>query len=489
MITGLLTSCRAYLSKSPLRARAARGGAWLGAGTVAAQLFRLGRNVVLTRLLAPESFGVMAIIISIGSMMDMFTEIGVRESVIQNPNGDKYGYLNSALWLSAARSFVSYGAIFLLAPEAASFYHSPELTALGRVALAGVVFKGLMSPRAFVALKRMDYKQWTIVQYGSSIAATVITIVLAFMMRNVWALAIGFAAEYAVLFVSSYVLFPFRPRFSIDRHSGRELIQFSKGVFGLSFLNLIYVRADIFVLGRLIPQDRLGIYSMAVYLAQAPAAFLLNYQAQILLPVFSQVQTESERTNSLLRKGASLLFFFVAPALVFIALSGRALLSLLYGTAYAVGFWAFLVAAMVAAINVANAQLTTAFYAAGKPQLHRLCVAIMAVVMLVVIYPASRWGGMVGAQLCALLAMIVGYAVQLRQARSVTGFRLGISKGIGLRVGGALVVLAIAVLIRGAISFSTPALNLLLGAFAAGATLLAGILLSYHRDRWHIIAT
>src|SRR6201981_1501487 len=111
----------------------------------------------------------MSIIISIGSMMDTFTEIGTRESIIQNPNGCKDEYLNSAFWLSAGRSVLSYTAIFLLAPQVAAFYRNPELADLGRIALLGVVFRGIMSPRAFVSLKVMDYKRWTLLQYGTSI--------------------------------------------------------------------------------------------------------------------------------------------------------------------------------------------------------------------------------------------------------------------------------------------------------------------------------
>src|ERR1700746_250925 len=110
MLKNFITSVRAYLSRGGLGAQAVRGGVWLGAGTVAAQLLRLGRNIFLTRLLSPESFGAMAIIISIGSMMDTFTEIGTRESIIQNPNGCKDEYLNSAFWLSAGRSVLSYTA-------------------------------------------------------------------------------------------------------------------------------------------------------------------------------------------------------------------------------------------------------------------------------------------------------------------------------------------------------------------------------------------
>jgi O-antigen/teichoic acid export membrane protein len=488
MLKNFITSVRAYLSKGGLGAQAVRGGVWLGAGTVAAQLLRLGRNIFLTRLLSPDSFGAMAIIISIGSMMDTFTEIGTRESIIQNPNGCKDEYLNSAFWLSAGRSVFSYTAIFLLAPQVAAFYRNPELADLGRIALLGVVFRGIMSPRAFVSLKVMDYKRWTLLQYGTSIAASVATVVLAIFVRSVWALAIGFAFEYVLLFLASYILFPFRPRIAIEKHSAQQLFEFSRGVFGLSFLNLIYVRADIFVLGRLVSPEQLGIYTLAVYLAQAPATFALSYQAQILMPVFSQLQTEHERTNSILARGASLLAFFLIPVLIFVALSGRTLLALLYGARYASGFWPFLIAAIIAFINIANAQLTTAFYAAGRPQLHRLCLCVMALLIILLIYPAAHYLGAAGAQLAALLAMIAGYGIQLRQARSLNGFRLGGSRTFRLRLAGALLVLAIAAIARDTMASPNTGLNLVIGVLAALLFLLANALMSYRHRRWHIAA-
>jgi lipopolysaccharide exporter len=483
-----ITGIRPLLSGAGLGAQTLRGGAWLALGTLASQVFRLGRNVLLARILSPESFGAMAIVISISSMMDTFTEIGVRESVIQNPDGGRDEYLNSAFWVSLVRAFVSYAIIFVGASWVAAFYHDTDLRSLCRVALLGVVFRGLMSPKAFTALKSMDYKRWTLLQYGSSVAATVVTIGLAFVIRGVWALAIGFALELLILLVFSYILFPFVPRLQVDKQSARALLRFSRGVFGLSFLNLIYMRADIFVLGRLIPQEQLGIYTMAIYMVQVPTFLILNYQAQLLLPIFSRLQNEHARINVILKKGTTLLFCCFAPALVFLGLSGRSLLALLYGTRYIPGYWPLLIAAIVALINVANAQLTTAFYAMGRPQLHRFCLVMMAVLMLVTTYPAARYFGTTGTQLAALAAMLIGYAIQLGQARRLIGFLLPRAKMIAMAATTGGLVLLISATGNKVIPVFTPALNLLLGLAAALVTLFGTTLLFYRQLRLRVMA-
>ena len=479
---------KALMNGADLGAQTLRGGTWLGLGTLAAQIFRLGRNVLLARILSPESFGAMAIVISISSMMDTFTEIGVRESVIQNPDGGSDEYLNSAFWVSLVRSFVSYAIIFVGAPQVAAFYHDGHLSSLCRVALLGVVFRGVMSPRAFTALKTMDYKRWTFLQYGSSVAATVATIGLALVIRSVWALAIGFALELLILLVFSYILFPFVPRLQVDRESARALLRFSRGVFGLSFLNLIYMRADIFVLGRLIPQEQLGIYTMAIYMVQVPMFLILNYQAQLLLPIFSRLQDEHARINVILNRGATAIVCCFAPALVFLALSGRSLLALLYGTRYIPGYWPLVIAAIVAVINVANAQLTTAFYAIGRPQLHRSCLIVMALLMVVATYPAAHYFGTIGTQVAALLAMMVGYVIQLGRARGLIGFVLPRAKTIALAAATGGVALLLSTTGNKVVPVFTPALNLLIGLAAAIVTLLGTTLLFYRQVRLRVTA-
>ena len=465
---------KAFLGGGPLRAIALRGGTWLGLGSVVGQIARFGRNIVLTHLLAPESFGIMAIVFSVSSMMDSFTEIGIKEAIIQNANGHEEQYINSAWWLAFVRSLLIYGSIFIFAPQVAHFYHNPALTSLMRIALLSIVFGGAMSPRAFVALKLLNFKKWTFLQTGSGIAGTLLTIGLTLVLRNVWALAIGFAAEYAVLCVASHVLCPFRPRLTIDRQSAHELLTFSKGVFGLSFLNLIFSRTDVFVLGRMIPANQLGFYTIAIYLAQVPTSFAMNCLGQILMPMFSHLKGDYVRINGTLAKVTSTIVVMFMPAIIFIILTGRTLLSVLYGARYMAAFWPLVIAVLVAFVNIANAQITTVLYASGKPQLHRLCVIVMAIVMIVLIYPAVHYWGTVGAQLSALVAIIVGYTVQIGQIRSLTGFHFSLYvKRYAVSLAVALCVFGLSMAARPVLAFSGPLFSMIYGIGTATLALAA----------------
>ncbi len=447
-----------------LRGHAFRGGTWLGIGAAFEQVFRFGRSVLLTRLLAPEAFGVMAIVYSASSVVDMIAEIGVKEAIIQNPKGQDEQFVNSAWWLAFCRGVGIYVLLFAAAPWVGKFYGNPEVAPLMRVALLAIVFRGAQSSRAYVALKEMKFKQWVMIQSGGGVCGSLIVVVLALFIRSVWALAIGYAAEYCIRCIASYVICPFRPRLQLDKDSLRALLHFSKGVFGLSFLNLIFSRADIFVLGKLYPAAELGIYTMAVYLIQVPTGFIMGVLNQTLMSSFARIQEDSARINRILVRVTSLLLIFGMPTLVFIVLSSRSLLSLLYGSRYAAASLSFTVAAIVAIINLANNLITMVFYGTGRPYLHRRCVLIMAILMVATIYPAARHFGLVGGQLAALASIVVGYLSQLVGVRRLTRLDLaGYAKSFPFVLAVSCGVLGALWGVRQLIVTNQPFVNLLFG--------------------------
>jgi O-antigen/teichoic acid export membrane protein len=220
--------------------------------------------------------------------------------------------------------------------------------------------------------------------------------------------------------VISFAICPFRPRLELDKESAKSLLAFSKGVFGLSLLNLIFARTDIFVLGKLYPAAQLGIYTMGIYLIQVPVSFIMNVLSQTLMPSFAQIQEEHARINRILIRVTCGIVLLGMPALIFIALSSRSVLSLLYGTRYVSASLPLTVAAVVALVNLVNSIITMVFYATGYPQFHRRCVFIMAVLMMALIYPAAKEFGVVGGQLAALISVVVGYAVQFVRMKHLT---------------------------------------------------------------------
>ena len=467
-----------------LKAKVFRGGIWLGSGNAVEQAARFGRNMILTRLLAPEAFGTMAIVLSAISVVQSFTEIGVKEGLIQNPNGGEDHYVNAAWWLALGRAISLAAVLFAVAPFAARFYGNAEITALLRLSTVGIVLGGAFSPRAYVAMRDMKFGKWAVITNAGGICGVAITLVLTLFIRDVWALMIGSCAEIASRCVLSYVLCPYLPSLGWDQQAARSLLRFSRGVFGLSFLNFIFSRADVFVLAKLFSPAALGLYTMAVYLVQVPTGFIMSMLGQTLLPAFSQVQADPGRTNRILIQTTSLIVVLGLPALTFVLFCGRSLLGLTYGTRYAAVAGSLLVAAAVALVNLLNGQITTVFYASGLPEFHRRAVAVMAATMLVMVYPLCKLLGLMGGQAAALLAVIVGYILQIARVRKLTGLNLT-SYGKGFVLSGlSMSAVAVCLLIHPFAALAHPVANIACGILGCllAYLLAAAVLLRGHKQ-------
>jgi lipopolysaccharide exporter len=409
-----------------LRGKAARGGAWLGSGSFFEQISRFARNMLLARLLAPGAFGEMAIVTSAASLVTSFTDVGLWPAIIHNPRGGERHYLDAAWWIGMARAVVIYLCIFAAAAWIGRFYGDVELSNLLRVALLNVLFDGLLSPRSKLAQKEMKFGRWAIISNGGGICGVTVAIVLSFVLRDVWALAIGFAAENAFRCLFSYILYPGLPSLSFEKGAFGDLVRYSKGMLGLSFLNLLFARTDIFVLGKMHSSASLGLYSLAVNLVQTPSMFLVALLSQTLLPAFSHVQSDHQRMNRILNEVTSWIILCGLPVVTMIWLCGSSLLTVFYGQRYGVtaGADALALAAAVALLNTLNSLITSVFFATGEPALHRRAVAVSAIVMVATVYPACKVFGLAGGQAAALVAIAASFLLQVVRARQITGLNL-----------------------------------------------------------------
>jgi lipopolysaccharide exporter len=412
------------LGGGTLRAKAMRGAALLGGGSAAEQAIRFARNMLLTRLLAPNAFGAMAIVMAASAIVGTLTDVGSRSAVIQNPRGRETSYFNAGWWMGMGRAIIISVVIFTMAPWVAHFYGNAELSVLLRVTLLGTLFDATLSPSSILLQKEMKFGRWMVLNNGGAICGVALTVILSFVLRDVWALAIGFCSENFFRCVLSYILCPGLPSLGWDRHAMRDLFKFSRAAFGLSFLNFVFSRTDVFVLGKLYSTTELGLYVMAVALVLTPTSFVTTILTQSLFPAIAHVQDDRERVNRVLTEVTSWLVLFGLPCVVVIYLCGHSLLSIFYGSRYVAGAGPLAVAAAVMFLNILNAAITCAFMGVGRPELHRLAVAASAIVMMVLIYPACKLLGVMGGQVTALIAIGVSYTIQILRMRGLTGLNL-----------------------------------------------------------------
>lgn len=465
-----------------LRAKAIRGGVWLGGASAVEQAARFGRNLILVRLLAPQAFGSMAIALSLASVISTLTDVGIREAIIQNPKGHEEDYFNSAWWIAFCRGLALYILAFVFSPVVARFYGSDQLVSLLRITSLSVLFDSSMSPKAVLAVKTMRLERWAAISNGGGITGACATVILALLVPNIWALAFGYCTESAARCALSYICCPCLPKLRFQRAAARDLFQFSKGMFGLSLLNLVFARTDIFVLGKSSSAAALGLYAMAIYLVQTPTSFLMNLLGQTLLPAYSQVHTDRPRLSHMLYQAMSALALLGFPFLTCVFFCGPSVLTLTYGPKYTAMATPLFVAAIVALVNVLNGQLTTVFYAVGKPQLHRTAVAAMAATMAICVYPLTKRFGLTGGQVSALISVSIGFGLQIIGAGRVIRIEY---RNIGrIAIYSAVASMSVASICLAAKAYSggTPARNITVG-LAACFLPLTVYAIAYGRDR------
>lgn len=408
-----------------IKAKSARGVMVLGIGTVAGHATRFLKNMILVKfLLSPDQLGAMAIIMSFSMTFSALIEVGVKQSVIQNKQGANNDYLNAAWWMQVARGICLFASASLLASPISSFYDDPELSRLLQVAFLGIALQGLISPRAYVLEKEFKFGRAVFLLQGSAVLGTVVTIGLAIVIRNVWALVLGFVAERVIMCIFSYILVPFLPRFRIDRKSLGELIKYARGMVGLPILTALSIQVPILILGKVISKEQLGLYSLVAVLALIPVDLYSKVVAPVLFPVF----VERQDNNRALCRGIFLATrwtaFIAMPLMAFMACSASELLSLVYRAEYVAMAIPFAVLCVQIVVRSEATILVGTFLAIGKPHLQRRFAIMRAVLVVGLMYPVAIHFGPLGAAAVITLVNLVILVMQVFKAREIIDLEL-----------------------------------------------------------------
>lgn len=407
-----------------IKAKSARAVVALGIGTFAGRSMRFVRSMILARILAPDQIGTMAIIMSFSMAFDALTEVGVKQSIIQNKQGADTRYLNVAWWMQVTRALCLYGIAVLSAPWISSFYDKPDLLPMLRVAFLAIALRGFVSPRTHVLEKEYKFGKAVCLIQGSAVLGAIISVMLALVIRNVWALVIGFVIEVAILCVLSFIVVPFLPRFEIDKSSLRELMIFARRMFGLPVLTMLSFQAPNMVLGKVISTDQLGLYSYAALLTFIPGELFTRIISPVLLPAFSEKQDNKQALCRGLIQTTQWTAIFTIPLVSFIVCCAEELLLLAYGPQYVV----MVVPLSVLSLNMiarSEAMIYSGVYLGiGKPHLQRRFAIIRALIIIGFIYPAAARFGPLGAVAVIVFSNYSVLLMQISTARKVINLNI-----------------------------------------------------------------
>lgn len=287
-------------------------------------------TMLLARLLTPEDFGMMAMLLVFIAFATLLTESGLGSALIQKQTtgaNDETSVFLATLGIGSGLAVL----LWLLSPSIAKFYTQPELASLLRTLLWLLPLGAVATVPNALLSQQLKFRKRAIAELAASISSAVLALWLAWRGFGIWSLvwhALSGALSRAILL---WWLSGWRPRGRFDGKSFASLFRFGGFLLLANALSTISVRLQSLLIGRLFDARTLGFYSMAQDTQQAPVQFMSSLLNRVGLPMFASVADQPAKLGGAIRLALRLSMFVFAPCMVGIAVAAKPLVTLLYG--------------------------------------------------------------------------------------------------------------------------------------------------------------
>jgi O-antigen/teichoic acid export membrane protein len=270
---------------TPPRGRVARASLWTLGTMAATSVLRLVSQMALTYLCLPEHFGVVTLMRTFLTFVEMVSDMGIRNAVIAHPRGEERRFLGTAASVQLLRGLGMWLLACALAWPAAHFYDAPLL--LWLLPLAGLesLWNGLFSVRGYVAERHLRIAAPALLDVLALVVSIAVSVAWASVHPGPWALALGPLAGGSVRALASHVVWRAeRTPFRWERGDARELLAYSRWIAGSTTISFVAQQFHLLYLAKFLSKGALGVYGVAWSLCAQATKPLTALANRVIVP-------------------------------------------------------------------------------------------------------------------------------------------------------------------------------------------------------------
>jgi len=390
-----------------LKDKTIRGLWWSFLESVGVQGVRFVIGIVLARLLFPEQFGLISMLIIFMAVAQSFLDSGFGAALIQKREATPTDNC-SIFYFNILLGVVAAGILCLIAPWIADFYNQPILTPLTRALSLTIVINSFGLIQGAILAKQINFKTQTKVSLIASVLSGIIGVTLAATGFGVWSLVVQQISSAFFGTVFLWLLNAWRPALIFSLKSLREMFSFGSRMLASGLLNQIFDNIYLLVIGKLFSATDLGFFTRAKTFGDLPSQTLSGMIGRVTFPVFSTIQDDSARLKRGMKKALTMLVLVNFPMMVGLAIIARPLVLVLLTEKWAesipyIQLLSFL--GLSYPLHVINLNLLQAL---GRSDLFLRLEIIKKVLIVINIAVTWRWG--ISAMIYGMIAMsIISY--------------------------------------------------------------------------------
>jgi len=376
---------------------------------VFSQGLRLFSNLILTRLLLPELFGLMAIVTVVRVGLHMCSEIGLKVNIIRHEHGSDPEILNTAWTMQVIRGLLLCLLMILVAfiimfysetgfiPSGA-IYADERLPLLLMVMGSVAFISGFESPNLWLAQRNLALARLSTLELLSQVVGLAVMVYWAWMYPSVWALVAGNIVSAVIQTVSShFFLTGGKSYFCWNKKIVIEFLHFGKWLFLSAVITFFALNGDRVILGGLITAEQLGFYSIAFFLASSLKDLVEKLTFNVWFPLLSETYRDNKERLAIvyygIRQKLDLVIYFCVGLLY---VTAPLIIDILYDDRYLNTGWML----QVLAITIIGSSFrlgSSLLLSMGNPQAGTIAVAVRAVALVLMIPLGYEHYGMYGA--------------------------------------------------------------------------------------------
>ncbi|MEL6952852.1 MAG: oligosaccharide flippase family protein [Pseudomonadota bacterium] len=355
-----------------LRGASLRSSLWTISGFGGESILRLGANLILTRLLAPDMFGLMALAMTFVTGVALMSDLGTSHSVVRSKRGDDPDFLATAWSVQVMRGCIIATASVALAWPLAQVYEQPELFLI----LAALSFQPLIAGFNSVGFatqaRKMQLGRVMLVNLAAQATITVVMILFALALQSVWALVVGTLMGAVAKMVLSHLLLERHPiRFHLEREALGEIIRFGRWVLLSTLFTFLGGRGITAVHGALVPLDVLGVLAVSTVLIRAFETLVQKLLTAVGFSAFARVLRERpEDLPKILANVRNKFLTVCVLGFVLVSFISQPLIDFLYDERYALAGSFLAIQALNGGLRVLVRPYQEVMLASGDSRLH-----------------------------------------------------------------------------------------------------------------------
>jgi len=300
---------------------------WSVGGKLAARLFDLATLVILTSILEPADFGLVAKAMTVVLIVEMITLIPVETPILRVSEPSRSLY-DTAFTLNLLRACAIGLLLVALSWPLAIYFKDPRLAPLMWWLALAPSLRGCTSPKMAEFTRGFDMRPEAAMDVAAKLSSLVIVTIVALVTHSYWAIAVGTVTTSVVLNALSYVFAPYRPRLTLHHwHEFKDIVTWVTLSQALQAMNW---QVDAFILGRILGNDTFGRYAIARQLNDIPYQALAIPVTRPMVAAFTAAEDEAEQRRLWLSYSSAVLLL-VGPILVSLAVLSPQVVFVLLG--------------------------------------------------------------------------------------------------------------------------------------------------------------